>query len=311
MSGNRLFTVNPGSNTASLFEIKPQDPTHLSLVGSPASTGGDFPVSIAFSDELQVACVLNSGQPAGVQCYEVDDSGLHISGTFMPLTDLHQTSPPNGFQNTASDIVFNPSSTALFVLVKSLDGKTPGYFVAFPVADGQVQPVAHVSRPPNFIYQWSISFINDTHAAVADPAIGAALVEVTYPSLELKFLEKAPIKGSLAICWSQYSELYESLYFFDGFQTVVPVIDSRQGSLKYNLTAPEPGNAQTNEQKGLYDAVVAESYIYVLGGTQAVHVFSLGNNEHGEKPSLIQTQDLSAVGLRRNWQGIAAWPNDS
>lgn len=228
----------------------------------------------------------------------------------MPLADLHQSSPPNGFQNTASNIVFNPESTALFVLVKGIDPKaTPAYFVSFPVADGQVQPTAHVSRPPNFVYPWSMSFINDTHAAIADPALGAALVEVAYPSLDVKFLETLPIKGNLATCWSQYSELYESLYFFDGYRSVVPVIDSRQGNLKYNLTAPEPANAPAHEQKGLYDAIVAGSYLYVLGGTQAVDVFSLGNTEDGEKPSLLQTQDLSAVGERRNWQGIAAWPN--
>lgn len=227
----------------------------------------------------------------------------------MPL-DLNQTSPPNGFQNTASSIVFNPSSTALFVLVKGIDNTTPGYFTAFSVADGQVQPLAHVSRPPNFVYPWSMSFINDTHAAVSDPYFGAALVEVAYPSLEMKFLEAAPIQGSGAICWSQYSELYESLYFFDGFQSVIPVIDSRTGDFKYNMTAPEPANAQIKEQKGFYDAIVAGSYLYVLGGTAAVDVFSLGNDEDGEVPSLIQTKDLSAAGPRRNWQGIAAWPND-
>lgn len=47
-----LFTINAGSNTVVMFRIDPEDPTHLTMVGSPASTMGEVPVSVDYSDEL-------------------------------------------------------------------------------------------------------------------------------------------------------------------------------------------------------------------------------------------------------------------
>jgi hypothetical protein len=52
VSGNFLFVVNPGSNTLSFFTISPSNPQHLTLVGTPASTLGDFPISVAYSEKL-------------------------------------------------------------------------------------------------------------------------------------------------------------------------------------------------------------------------------------------------------------------
>lgn len=50
--GNYLFTVNAGSNTLSMFAIDPRNPQHLTLVGEPASTLGDFPMSVAYSEKI-------------------------------------------------------------------------------------------------------------------------------------------------------------------------------------------------------------------------------------------------------------------
>lgn len=47
-----LFTINAGSNTVVMFHIDPEDPTNLKMVGSPADTMGEVPVSVDYSDEL-------------------------------------------------------------------------------------------------------------------------------------------------------------------------------------------------------------------------------------------------------------------
>ncbi|KAJ3496101.1 hypothetical protein NLG97_g2904 [Lecanicillium saksenae] len=314
VSGNSLFTVNPGSNTVSLFNIPKDDPTHPSLVGKPASSGGDFPVSVAYSHALHVACVLNGGNVAGIQCFKVDDRGLHLTGSFIPV-DLNQTSPPHGPTNTASDIVFNPSSTALFATIKGDfkgDGVVAGHFAALPVVNGQVVANPRVSRPPGFAFEWSISFINDTTAAVSDPSIGAAFATVAYPSLDITFAKDLPVDRlpKSAVCWSEYSERFDALYFFDGYTGTVPVIDPKTGLHKYNMTAPVPEHPAHHPEGGLYDSVVAGTYLYVLGGTSQIHVFSLlGSRGNGKIPSVIQTKDLTSVGTRRGWQGMAAWPN--
>jgi hypothetical protein len=44
--------VNAGSNTVSMFEILPWDPLNPVLVGSPADTLGDYPMSVAYSSVL-------------------------------------------------------------------------------------------------------------------------------------------------------------------------------------------------------------------------------------------------------------------
>lgn len=238
-------------------------------MGKPTSSGGDFPVSIAYSYALHNACVLYGGKPAGIQCYKVDDYGLHLSGSFIPL-DLNQTSPPHGPMNTVSDIVFNPSGTSLFASVKGF-GNTAGHFVALPVVNGQASPGPRISRPPGFFYEWSISFINDTTAAVSDPAIGAAFAEIAYPSLEITLLRELAIrKPDSAFCWSQYSERFNDIYFLDGYSGMVPVIDLRSGLLKYNLTAPVPKDPDAHAQAGLYDSIVAGAYLYVLAGVSQI-----------------------------------------
>ena len=49
-----LFTVNPGSNSVSMFTIDSFDPLHPTLVGKPADTLGEFPVSLAYSSSLSM-----------------------------------------------------------------------------------------------------------------------------------------------------------------------------------------------------------------------------------------------------------------
>lgn len=54
VSGNFLFVVNAGSNTLSMFTIDSINPQHLVLVGKPANTLGDFPISVAYSEKLNI-----------------------------------------------------------------------------------------------------------------------------------------------------------------------------------------------------------------------------------------------------------------
>lgn len=54
VSGSFLFVVNPGSNTLSMFTINPSNPQNLTLVGKPAGTLGDFPVSVTYSEKLNI-----------------------------------------------------------------------------------------------------------------------------------------------------------------------------------------------------------------------------------------------------------------
>jgi len=50
-----LFTVNAGSNTVSMFFINPEDPWNPQLVGIPAATLGETPITVAYSPELKTS----------------------------------------------------------------------------------------------------------------------------------------------------------------------------------------------------------------------------------------------------------------
>ena len=50
--GNYLFGVNPGSNSISMFEISPNDPRSVTLVGSPVDSQGDQPDTVTASKSI-------------------------------------------------------------------------------------------------------------------------------------------------------------------------------------------------------------------------------------------------------------------
>lgn len=66
-TANLLATANAGSNTISLFSINANTPSDLTAVGPPMSSGGEFPMSVAFSSDGTALCALNGGAMDGVQ----------------------------------------------------------------------------------------------------------------------------------------------------------------------------------------------------------------------------------------------------
>lgn len=50
-----------------MFNIDRNDPTHLEMVGTPVSSGGEFPISVAVSTRTGQVCVLNGGRINGVK----------------------------------------------------------------------------------------------------------------------------------------------------------------------------------------------------------------------------------------------------
>ena len=56
-----------GSNTLTVFQISPNNPSDLKLLGKPVYSGGDFPVSVAINKAGDMVCALNSGALNGVR----------------------------------------------------------------------------------------------------------------------------------------------------------------------------------------------------------------------------------------------------
>ncbi|KAF4953560.1 hypothetical protein FGADI_5896 [Fusarium gaditjirri] len=294
VSGNRLFTVNAGSNTLAAFHIPKENPAHPILLGEPVDTVGTVPNTVAYSRKNKLACVANTGTKPGVQCFTVSDcAGLKPQGSFKPLPVFKQTSPPTGPQNTVSDILFNPSETALFVTIKG-NGMENGFVYAYKVENGRVSEEAVKSQPNNLPVAFGMSFVSDTSAVVSTPAYGAAFVSITN-DLTVITKTKITVPEQMITCWTATSAGSSSVYLLDGAVPDVTALNTETMAIGRTL----PGYAAG---KGNFDAIISGSKLYALQATAAIAVFDLKHNSYG--PKVI---DLSGLGNRASWTGMAVY----
>ena len=115
VEGNMLVAVNAGSNTLTMMTISADDPTQLTIVGSPVDTLGEFPATVALSAKNSLACVANTGAKAGLACFDADPKkGLTPLSQSLIEFPLGQTTPPVGPENTVSQALFNEDQSMLF-----------------------------------------------------------------------------------------------------------------------------------------------------------------------------------------------------
>ena len=221
-----------------MFRVSPAAPLHPKLVGKPCATMGEFPMSVAYSPKLKTACVVNGGAKAGVSCFHADHAkGLTPLGGLRPFPQgLQQTTPPTGPPLTTSDIAFNPSSTAMFVTIKGDAMATPptqGYVYAWSVKAGAISIKPVISRPPRLLMDFSIDFLgSDNRALITDPAFGASIVSIAYPSLKITEIKHIVIPNQGAACWGAYAPRFNSAYIIDAANPNITVIDPISGNIK-------------------------------------------------------------------------------
>ncbi|KAF5637040.1 3-carboxymuconate cyclase [Fusarium sp. NRRL 25303] len=294
VSENRLFTVNAGSNTLAAFHIPKENPARPVLLGEPVDTVGTVPNTVAYSRKNKLACVANTGTKPGVQCFTVSDcDGLKPQGSLKPLPVFGQTSPPTGPPNTVSNILFNPSETALFVTIKG-NGMENGFVYAYKVENGRVSEEAVKSQPNNLPVAFGMSFVSDALAVVSTPAYGAAFVSIAN---DLTVLTKTntTVPNQMATCWTATSAGSSSVYLLDAAVPDVIALNTKTMAIRRTL----PGYAAG---KGNFDAIDSGSKLYVLQAAPAIAIFDLKHNSYG--PKVI---DLSGLGNRAPWTGMAVY----
>ena len=302
-----LFVVNPGSKTLSMFLIDDNDPWHPTLVGKPADTLGDFPMSVSYSSQIKTACVLNGGAVGGVTCFSADHAkGLTVLDQAPRNVSkaLHETTPPAGPPGTASDIVFNPSGTALFATIKGNPGPpaVPGFIYAWPVNLGKVSTEAVINSLPDVILDFSMNFLgSDGRLIITDPSFGASIVNVS-PKLTISEDKHVAIPNQGAACWSAYASRFNSAYVIDAGHPNITIVNPASGAIKgvinYNATA-----------KGGFDTAIDRTFMYTLASTPSIVVINLMGSDSGKTPTQLQLLDLSSLGSRQGWQGMAVYPS--
>lgn len=301
-SGNLLAAVNAGSNTLSLFSIDPRNPTQLKMVGEPVDTLGDFPVTVALSAPLSLACVANSGARAGVACFRITKRGLAPADGPLRTLDINQTTPPAGPAGTVSQAFFNNDKTALLVMVKGNPAaNATGFMAVYPVWDGKVSVHGSQSSPNGTALLFgSVQVPGTSHILATDPSFGAALIDVgrrgTGTTLAL-----TNIPGQMATCWATFSRAANAVFVTDGAVNNLVGINPANGQIQ-STTVLDNGNG------GMLDLEAAGDFVYALAPSNqtAVTVFGVGKGDRG----VVQVQNFRPGGLKAplRVQGMAVWP---
>ncbi|KAF4450372.1 hypothetical protein F53441_6496 [Fusarium austroafricanum] len=294
VNGHYLFTVNAGSNTLAAFRIPWDDPVHPVLLGRPADTVGTAPNTVAYSRKNKLACVANTGSKPGVQCFTFSDcDGFKPQGNLKPLPVTGQTSPITGPPNTVSNILFNPSETALFVTIKG-NGMDSGFVYAYKIENGHVDEEAIMSQPQNLPVAFGMSFVSDDSAVISTPAYGAAFVSIAQ-DLTVSTTTNITIAKQMATCWTAASADRNSVYLLDAGVPDITSLNAETKTIGRTLQGYAAG-------KGNFDAIVGGSKLYVLQAAPAIAVFDLEDNSYGPKVT-----DLSGLGNRATWIGMAVY----
>ncbi|KAI0028782.1 hypothetical protein K488DRAFT_73505 [Vararia minispora EC-137] len=228
-----LATVNPGSNTISLFEIDPADPTSLKMVGGPVGSNGEFPVSLTFNSGGDTLCVMNSGALNSVQCFNTTDRtrGLQpITGSFRTL-GFNLTTPPMGPPGSPSQLLFSADDLSLYVAIKgNPTAGLPGVLAVWDVApDGSLSSNGtRILTPQVGAVPFALANIPQTPGAllVVDQARGVDVVDFSAGVAKAAATNATEIAvpGQLALCWVAHSPRTGSFYITDLFTYLVTEI---------------------------------------------------------------------------------------
>ncbi|KAI0756372.1 hypothetical protein C8Q80DRAFT_26133 [Daedaleopsis nitida] len=265
--GEVLAAVNAGSNSITLFAIDPADPTNLQQIGNPASSEGEFPVSLAFNSKGDTLCVLNSGTVNGVNCFDVDKvAGLTGIPNSLRSLGLNQTNPATGLENTASQVLFSEDDTQLLVSVKG-DAQNPGFIAVFDVqADGSLSDdFKQIPAPQGGALPFSMTLIPGTTAVVVpDPQIGFDIIDfVANTTTAVK------IDGQKTTGWSSFSVKTGDFFLTDLDTSTITEVNVDE-NLKATIVNQFEQGAGTTTMDNDIATVGDTDFLYVLAPNATV-----------------------------------------
>lgn len=292
-----LLAVNAASNSVSIFSISWEDPTKLTLLGSPAGTNGDFPVTIGVSESLGMACVGHSGVLSGVSCASYSSNGLGAFDTLRSIP-LGQTNPPTGPTNGIADVFFTEDSSTLVVVVKG-DGTSahPGFIALYPVVAGKVSYSNCETHPAGTAVMFGSANIPGTNNIfVSDATFGAVILSLSDLS---KPLALTNITDQKATCWAVTSSVTGTGFVDDVALSQLTEIDLSTGAIVSEVS-------DGNDNQGMTDLRAVGGRIYALSpgnGTipAAVTVFDIGGGSGTAK----SIQNFPVAGADKNAEGLA------
>ncbi|KUJ07344.1 uncharacterized protein LY89DRAFT_691807 [Mollisia scopiformis] len=207
------------------------------MIGQPANTLGEFPISVSISSTLQQTCVANSGAVAGVSCFAIcPTQGLVPLDTAVRPFQLNQTTPPSGPLNTVSQVFFNKDSTMLLATVKGDPTKNnTGFLSMFPVTNGSVSRNEIRTSPTGTAVLFGTALLPDADQIfVTDASFGSATLSLPSNSSNLNLAtvsSSTKIADQKATCWATFSSLTSTTFVTDVAVNHLVEVDPSSGQL--------------------------------------------------------------------------------
>ena len=288
--GRFVVAVDAGSNQISVLEVGSDG--SLSLVGSPVSSGGLVPESIAVHGNL--VYVANEGDGTTGSNY----TGFTLDdGVLTPLPDSTFPLPTTALPG---DILFNGTGKNLIGVETGTTDPSTFLIDSFKVGDdGRLTPAAGspfaAEAAGPFGSEFSPTdphhlYVSNAHGGMANGSVSAFSVN---PNAKLKSLEGSPYPdGQTAPCWVEIS--HDGRYLFTvntGSPNISSYRISANGRLEYLSSTPfkSPGSIRPFDAR----LDVSGEHLYVVDSAIAsVSGFSVSGgalNELTSSPSALPT----------------------
>ena len=186
-----------------MFEISPDDPTSLTMLGSAASSMGDFPTTLAASAELECVCVGNSGANSGIACSRFSSAGLAGFDDLRYMSVGESATPPTGPTPGFGDVLFSEDNNLLIALVKGNGTQFQGYVATFPVSNGMVGHTATVATPPGSKALFGTATIPGQPDLVFTSDAGFGALTLNIEDLGAQPVAVSSVSGQVASCWAE------------------------------------------------------------------------------------------------------------
>lgn len=242
-----------------MFKIDHQDPTHITLLGHPVDTMGDFPVSVAVSKPLSLVCVANGGASNGVVCFKFHPrEGLKPDGVGLRSFGIAQKKPPLVNDDGPTDIFFSKDLRNLYAMIKGNPPSDTGFVSVFPIAYGQVGPEDVRSKPNGTVLLFGAIQVPGTNDNIfaTDASFGAAILSVDRDNI-VTTVAKTAIPNQQATCWVRWSRVTNSVFVTGPLSNNLVEMNVETSAIiqQYNII---------QDNTGLIDIVVPGNFLYAL-----------------------------------------------
>lgn len=144
---------------------------------------------------------------------------------------------------------------------------------------------------------FSLNFLGADDTALLTDAAGVAYILSVSSSLQatVKHTIALPSNEGLA-CWGAYVEELSSAYVFSASNYNITVVSPSTGSVMDTISLPVT-------DIGVFDSASDRTYLYSLTNGPSIAVVDLA----AKPQKMLQHLDLSAIGSRKGWQGMATY----